>query len=161
MFWWVLSVMTIIVLYVRLYKPHFYWKERNAKYITPGPIVGNFGSFVLNKASFSDMIVNLYNTFDERYFGIYQFLTPCLLLKDIEIIRQIGVKDFDSFVDHRSSINQDTDPLIGRNLINLKGKLVKLHQHMILTLQLQQNVEKITKVINCLHILRTDACFSL
>lgn len=56
-----------------------------------------------------------------RYTGIYQFVLPTLVIKDIELLKQITVKDFDHFTDHRSFLPEKTDPLWSNNLFALKG----------------------------------------
>lgn len=54
---------------------------------------------------------------------MYQFNKPTLLLKDINLIKQVGIKDFDHFVDHRAFISEEIDPLFGKNLFSLRGTL--------------------------------------
>uniref|UniRef100_A0AAR5P3G8 Cytochrome P450 n=1 Tax=Dendroctonus ponderosae TaxID=77166 RepID=A0AAR5P3G8_DENPD len=56
-----------------------------------------------------------------RYSGFYQFSVPTLMLKDPELIKQITVKDFDHFTDHRAAIDPELEPLFARNLFTLKG----------------------------------------
>lgn len=46
---------------------------------------------------------------------------PTLLVRDPELIKQMGVKDFDHFTDH-SITAENIDPLLGKNLFSLKGK---------------------------------------
>lgn len=53
--------------------------------------------------------------------GRFEFMMPMLLIKDIELIKKIAVKDFDYFTDHRTIIDENTDPLFGRNLFSMKG----------------------------------------
>jgi cytochrome P450 family 9 len=38
------------------------------------------------------------------------------------LIKQITVKDFDHFVDHRKFVTEDTDPMWGKSLFNLSGQ---------------------------------------
>ncbi|KAF9823614.1 hypothetical protein SFRURICE_009159 [Spodoptera frugiperda] len=57
----------------------------------------------------------------ELYFGLYQYLVPTLIPRDPELIRQIMVRDFNSFIDRGVHIDADCDPLFGRNLIMLTG----------------------------------------
>lgn len=57
-----------------------------------------------------------------RYSGFYQFMTPTLILKDPDLIKQLTVKDFDHFVNHRGIGTEEVDPLIGKNLFSLRGK---------------------------------------
>lgn len=53
--------------------------------------------------------------------GFHHLLMPTLLLKDPELIKQLCVKEFDYFMDHRSFVPDDVDPLWGKNLLSLKG----------------------------------------
>lgn len=43
-------------------------------------------------------------------------------MKDLDLIKQITVKDFDHFTDHLTVIPPEVDPLLGRNLLSLKGQ---------------------------------------
>lgn len=43
------------------------------------------------------------------------------MIKDPELIKQIAVKDFDSFTDHAPSADPDADPLWSNNLFALTG----------------------------------------
>lgn len=43
-------------------------------------------------------------------------------MNDPELIKQITVKDFDHFIDHRMQIDEKIEPLFGRNLLTLKGE---------------------------------------
>lgn len=57
-----------------------------------------------------------------RYIGTYMFLQPMLLIKDLNLIKQIFVKDFDSFVDRNyTAMTEDSEPLFGRCLFFLEG----------------------------------------
>lgn len=56
-----------------------------------------------------------------RYSGIYQFASPAFLLRDPELLKQITVKDFDYFTDHRTFVPENADPFWTRNLFSLKG----------------------------------------
>lgn len=56
-----------------------------------------------------------------RYTGMYEFFSPTLVLRDLDLIKQITVKDFDNFVDHRSLIPLEADVLWSKNLFALTG----------------------------------------
>ncbi|KAK4874175.1 hypothetical protein RN001_013535 [Aquatica leii] len=58
---------------------------------------------------------------NSRYTGIYNFFVPVLLIKDPELVKQIMVKNFEHFVDHRQVIPEECEPLWGKNLFSLKG----------------------------------------
>ncbi|CAH1987058.1 unnamed protein product [Acanthoscelides obtectus] len=53
---------------------------------------------------------------------MYQMNIPTLIIRDLELIKQVCVKDFDHFVDHRSFIPDNCDPLWEKNLFALKGQ---------------------------------------
>ncbi|KAJ8916089.1 hypothetical protein NQ315_004455 [Exocentrus adspersus] len=70
-----------------------------------------------------DMVIRFYNQHPHsRYSGIYQLSVPTLVVRDPDLIKQMTVKDFDHFTDHRTFIPEESDPLWGKNLFALKGE---------------------------------------
>lgn len=67
-----------------------------------------------------------------RYIGIYQIHIPNLVIKDLDLIKQITIKDFDHFQDHRVIVDEKMDPLFGKNLISLKGIFTNWKIYIIL-----------------------------
>lgn len=66
---------------------------------------------------------NLYFLYDYRFYGTFDFNRPILAIRDPDLIRQITVKDFDYFVDHRSFLADPTqEPLFGKSLFLLTGQ---------------------------------------
>ena len=49
-------------------------------------------------------------------------MKPIYIVRDPQLIKQLTVKDFDSFSDHRVFITEDIDVLFGKALISLKGQ---------------------------------------
>lgn len=49
-------------------------------------------------------------------------MNTMVMIRDLELLKKITVKDFEYFLDHRTIIDQESDPLFGRNLFSLKGK---------------------------------------
>ena len=66
------------------------------------------------------LVKNYLNHF--RISGLFEFRRPVVLIKDPQIIKQLTVKDFDHFTDHRVVITEDMDPLFGKTLLNLRGQ---------------------------------------
>lgn len=56
-----------------------------------------------------------------RFFGLFDSGKPLLVIRDPELIKQITVKDFEHFLDHRD-INVDIGPLFGKSLFMLRGQ---------------------------------------
>jgi len=49
-------------------------------------------------------------------------MKPIFIVRDPQLIKQLTVKDFDSFSDHRILVTEDVDVLFGKSLISLKGQ---------------------------------------
>ncbi|KAK4875965.1 hypothetical protein RN001_012387 [Aquatica leii] len=89
----------------------------------PRNCIGNFASNIFRTKSFPDVIIDIYKKFsDHRYVGIYQFNEPVLLIRDLELIKQIMVKDFDFFPDHRTFLPPNVDSLWGKNIFQMSVK---------------------------------------
>lgn len=57
----------------------------------------------------------------QRIFGIFDFRKPMYVVRHPEAIKQMAIKDFDHFEDHRSFISAENDILFGNSLFMLKG----------------------------------------
>jgi cytochrome P450 len=55
--------------------------------------------------------------------GIFSFDKPSLLIRDLELVKNILVKDFQNFMDHIVVIHEKFDPLLGKALSVLKGQI--------------------------------------
>nr|XP_023020330.1 cytochrome P450 9e2-like [Leptinotarsa decemlineata] len=103
--------------------PHGYWRRKGVPQGKPPLLFGELLPYILRRQSTADIVWNAYNQCPgTRYSGLYQFLTPTLILKDPQLIKQIAVKDFDYFPDHRVYIPEEADPLWGKNLFALSGE---------------------------------------
>ncbi|XP_075215407.1 uncharacterized protein LOC142321295 [Lycorma delicatula] len=98
-----------------------YWKRRGI-YSVPGKIpCGSITSFILSKTSIGEIIADIYNSGkDYKYVGYYSFLSPTLVVRDLDIIKNILVKDFDNFCDRGMYYNESNDRLSG-HLFALDG----------------------------------------
>lgn len=56
-----------------------------------------------------------------RFYGMFQFLKSFVVVRDIELVKKIAIKDFEHFLDRNTLIKEEFDPLFGRNLFSLKG----------------------------------------
>nr|XP_015838170.1 PREDICTED: cytochrome P450 9e2-like [Tribolium castaneum] len=121
MIWFSTAVITIIALfYWLLIRPFKHWIKKGVAQGNPVPVFGHLLGTILHKQSFSEMIQTVYNIApDSRYCGMYQFFQPMLVLRDPELIKQITVKDFDLFMNHKGFIPPDCEPLMGKVLILL------------------------------------------
>lgn len=91
-------------------------------HIKPLPIFGNMAPVLLKQCALIDVINKVYklNT-DARYVGFFDFSDPVFLIRSPDLIKDIAVKYFDHFIDHRKIVDVSQDPLFGTNLFALCG----------------------------------------
>ena len=92
-----------------------YWKRHNVKYIEPSPLIGN----VTLKLSFFELLQKLYQAEgleNEKAIGIYVAHRPALLIKDLDLIKRIMIKNFNNFADHVVQPDAAHDRLTAENL---------------------------------------------
>ncbi|XP_069675031.1 cytochrome P450 6k1-like [Periplaneta americana] len=115
--------LTSCVLLFHLYFQHkfSYWKKRGVPYAEPSMLFGNFKNCFLQKECVGQFFRRLYEQGSgHRFYGIYLFARPALILRDPELIKQILVKDFNIFYDRQVHSSAKSDPL-SNNLFTLKG----------------------------------------
>nr|ALD15926.1 cytochrome P450 [Dendroctonus armandi] len=112
----------VLALYCLLVQPYNYWKLRSVKQSNPWPLFGDSWRTLFRVMDVAEVVSFYYNSMPNvRYYGIYQFFKPKLVISDPELIRRVTVKDFDHFVDHVAQTNPKSDPLFSKNILNLKG----------------------------------------
>nr|BAM73826.1 cytochrome P450 [Bombyx mori] len=118
--WAIVLIAAFVLFYKQAYS---LFSKHGVKGFTPLPFFGNMGRIVIKMDHFSDHIQSLYDSFpEERFVGRYEFLNPMVIIRDIELLKKITVKDFEHFLDHRTIINKDTDPFFGRSLFFLRDQ---------------------------------------
>jgi cytochrome P450 family 6 len=121
-----ISVITAIFIALYLYftRNIKFWQKLGIPYVKPIPFVGNIKECVLVKTTIGVHLQRIYKeNSDKTYVGIFSFDKPSLLIRDLELVKNILVKDFQTFVDRVFSVEDKFDPLFGRNLANLKGQI--------------------------------------
>nr|ARI68319.1 CYP9A113 [Mythimna separata] len=119
-FIWVAVLIAVLVLYLRQVYSSF--SRNGIKHLKPIPLLGNMGPMLFRTKHFADDVANQYNSFpEERFVGMYQFVSESFLLRDVDLIKKVGVKDFEHFLDHRP-IFSTTDTFFSRILFSLQGQ---------------------------------------
>ncbi|XP_017777358.1 PREDICTED: cytochrome P450 9e2-like [Nicrophorus vespilloides] len=117
-----IAVLSVLI-YVYIIKPHNYWKNRGVNHNKPMFLFGDAYKITFLQECFSLFVERIYNSFkDARYIGWYQFTTPILMIKDLDLIKRIAIKDFDHFHDHPGFSNEEIDPLWSKNLFASNGE---------------------------------------
>ncbi|KAM3966419.1 cytochrome P450 9e2-like isoform 1-T3 [Aphomia sociella] len=118
---WFVAIIAALTLYFR--QKYYRFTKYGVKHSKPLPLIGNMGRIILKKDHFGEDLLRRYNSApDERFVGKYEFLNPVIIAKDLDLVKKITVKDFEHFLDHRAFIDENNDPLFGRNLFSLKGQ---------------------------------------
>ena len=107
---------------VLLHRQMNFWARKGIPYLKPLPIFGNNFPLIFRKMNFNDFVSHVYNSYpNARYVGMMDFTNPVAVLRDPELIKETCVKNFDNFLDHRSFIDENMDPIFGKNVFSLKG----------------------------------------
>jgi len=123
---YLISVITAILfgLYFYVTRNYNFWQKLGVPYVKPTPFVGNLKDCVLLKTTIGEQLQRIYNEHsDKPYVGIFSFDKPSLLVRDLELVKNILVKDFETFMDRTFSFEDKFDPLFSNNLGVLNGQL--------------------------------------
>lgn len=127
-----LSIICIFLSAIYLYYEwsFTYWKRNRVEAFTPTFPFGNTKDSILAKKHFGENLQDIYNRMTTPYIGIWNLYRPALLVKDLELVKKIFIKDFDHFTDRGMVINEDIDPLTN-HLLALDGEKWKKMRHKL------------------------------
>uniref|UniRef100_A0A1Q3FR14 Putative cytochrome p450 9f2 n=1 Tax=Culex tarsalis TaxID=7177 RepID=A0A1Q3FR14_CULTA len=119
----------ILLLYHYLAKKYEYFLPKPIPCIKPSFLLGSTGPMILRQRDISSHMKWLYNQFpDFKVIAFYDLTTPIIMLRDPEVIKKIGVKDFDYFSDHSPSMGGASEDevsgevLFSNSLFALRGQ---------------------------------------
>ncbi|XP_032682972.1 cytochrome P450 9e2-like [Odontomachus brunneus] len=120
--WVLLSLLAIgYVIYRYCFKGLNHFKKYGIQHIPPWPMFGNMWPLFLRQTSLPELIKKAYNISpNAKYVGFFDALNPVVMIRDPELIKSIGVKNFETFPNHRAFIDEVNDPLFGKNLFSLR-----------------------------------------
>lgn len=173
-----LFIAFILYLYYHVTKTFKHWKYSGIKYVKPVPFFGHFLYSLVKRKHNALLHQDMYNEFPhERYFGIFVFQTPTLVIKDPQLIRHIMIKDFSYFYNRTFKVDEELDPLAAhlvflsdqrwktvRNKLApvfTSAKLKIMHTHMEeCVYELQNYLHESIKVNNLIEMRECMANFS-
>ncbi len=99
-----------------------YWKILRVPFLEPKSLIfGNCQDFVLGRISLVEYSVRVYNELGPHKFGgIFNFLNPCFIPRDPDVVKRILSQDFHHFTDRNPYFAQPHDPL-QHNVLHLNG----------------------------------------
>ncbi|KAF5308638.1 hypothetical protein FQR65_LT06099 [Abscondita terminalis] len=106
---------------IRLHK-YEYWEKREVPSPNPSLLFGNISEVVRLKKTFGSICHEIYKLYpNDAIVGFYSLSAPALVVRDVNLIKELLIKEFYKFQDHVLTVNKNVDPILGANLICLKG----------------------------------------
>lgn len=125
----VLLIAIIYLLYKYFTRTFNYWKARNVKGPEPMVFFGNYYEEARRKKTVGAVLKEVYNQFpQEKVVGIYRMTTPALVLRDLDVIKNILIKDFNVFVDRGLEFSKEG---LGTNLFHSNGATWKALRYQL------------------------------
>ncbi|XP_075970236.1 cytochrome P450 6B6-like [Anticarsia gemmatalis] len=122
----ILLPLLLLLLYRYLTRNHDYWQKRNVKHEKPIPVFGSLYQNIMGKKSITEVATELYNKYpDEKVVGQYRSTIPELIVRDLDIARNILNVDFAYFYPRGLGRNPKMEPLF-LNLFHVDGDSWKL-----------------------------------
>lgn len=117
----IITVSLLTILYLYFKKSFSYWKSRNVPHIEPTIPYGNIEG-LSSKAHVSFIMQDIYKKMKgvDKFCGVYFFVRPIALLLDLDLIKNVLVKDFSNFNERGIYYNEKDDPL-SAHLFSLDG----------------------------------------
>ncbi|KAK1120105.1 hypothetical protein K0M31_012829 [Melipona bicolor] len=125
-------VAVLVALYYFITRNHNLFKKHGIVHIPPTPLFGNMGSLARRQITIMDLLTKTYQLDSKaKYIGFYEFLTPVIVLRDLDLIKAVTMKNVEQFSDHRPLVNKKVDPMLGGMLFMLNGDQWKHHRNML------------------------------
>jgi len=111
----ILLAITVTTVYFYYDSTYSFFKKQNIPGPTPLPFFGNLIEQVVRVIP--DLEIERYQKYGKVY-GYFDGSHPILNISDLQVIKNILIRDFDSFVDRR---NRNTNGIMRHTLLSLKG----------------------------------------
>ncbi|CAK9832945.1 Probable cytochrome P450 6a14 [Anthophora retusa] len=118
-------IFAIVVLFLTLYyyftSTFDFWKIRGVSGPEPTPLFGNIKDVMLLRTSLSNYMRKLYKEYKSKpVIGIFTRRTPVLILNDLELIKDVLIRDFSKFPNRGLPFHEKAEPL-SPHLFNLEA----------------------------------------
>ncbi|XP_017010446.2 cytochrome P450 9c1 [Drosophila takahashii] len=135
-----------------------YFLKRGVAHEKPIPLLGNIPwSVMMGKESYIRHSVEMHSRLKQnKVYGVYNLRDPLYYLADPELIRQVGIKSFDTFANHRKGITDgpnDTS-VMSKSLLSLRDRRWK---QMRSTLTPTFTSLKIRQMFELIHYCNVEA----
>jgi len=114
------AIVTLLFFYLK-YRYTFWQRQGCPVPLKPHIIYGHTREVTEMKTWVGEHYANIYyNTDGYKFVGFYQFQKPKLMIRDLDIIRDVFTKEFSTFPNRGIVFDDKLEPLTG-NLLTLEG----------------------------------------
>lgn len=142
-----------------------YWERHEIAFLPPKFPFG-FITISRSKQQFSLRLASIYEKYRNQgpFVGLYFFIKPVILLTDLDMIRNVLIKDFSTFANRGTFVNEKDDPL-SAHLFNLdheqwrplRNKLTPTFTSGKMKFMFPTIVNVANEFVNCLsEMIKTD-----
>ncbi|XP_053965013.1 probable cytochrome P450 9h1 isoform X1 [Anastrepha ludens] len=120
----VLFALVLFLLYKWSVSKYHILHDRGIPHDKPIPLLGNLGlDVLLGKSSFMKFIINRYQTYKtSKVYGVYSMRDCNIYIRDLNLIRTAGIKDFNTFPNHNTMSPDGDDTFLSKSLVALKDQ---------------------------------------
>ncbi|XP_041980389.1 cytochrome P450 6B6-like [Aricia agestis] len=113
------AIVAVLLIYYFRHKNN-YWKNKGLPGPKPILLFGNYKNAALRRENSAETLRNIYNEFrNVPLIGMYRMTSPCILVTDLDVIKNIMIKDFDKFQDRGVEFSKEG---LGANLFHADGE---------------------------------------
>ncbi|XP_014211404.1 uncharacterized protein LOC106641481 [Copidosoma floridanum] len=121
-YWIWLIVLYMIYVMINHYRIKWHYVKQGVPLLSEVPVVGAFGVIFFTRQSMNDLIKKIYSMNQQAKYSVsLLFSSSLLIIRDLDLIKSVLIKNFDHFADRKNFTNENNDPLFARNLAQLNG----------------------------------------
>ncbi|CAK9815687.1 Cytochrome P450 6a2 [Anthophora plagiata] len=112
----------LLALYYYATSTFDFWKSRGIPGPKPLPFLGTSKDIMFAKISLAEYARDIYDKYkNEPMFGLYTGRSPLLVLNDLELIKDVLIRDFSTFANRGTKVHDRTEPL-SSHIFNLESE---------------------------------------
>ncbi|XP_076235870.1 putative cytochrome P450 6a13 [Calliopsis andreniformis] len=139
-----------------------HWSSKGIPGPRPLPFLGTIGSVLLGGPTYTDYLRKVYTQYEnEPVVGIYNMSIPILIIRDVDLIKDILINNFDNFADRAINFNADVKS-ITEHLFNIDSVHWKYFRTKFNIMYMENDLQKLMNkdnVIECQEVaLKCTAC---
>lgn len=119
-----ISTILFSLIYQFVFRYRNYFSRNGVKFVRGLPVLGTHWRMILRRCNIWTSFNDIYNAYPmEPFVGMYDIGgVPVYLIRDPELIKKVGITDFDHFTNHSIMIDEKVDPVMGRVVISMRDQ---------------------------------------